>query len=63
MTRGSFWGKTLPTYVYPHCIKTVVREVIGGELGDYPDPQGPAVRIYNDFNDLLGLLQGFFVQN
>jgi len=26
--------------------KTVVRDGIVGELGDYPVPQGPAVRIY-----------------
>lgn len=44
--KGLFRGKTFPTYVYPHSIKTVVREVIGGDLGDYPDPEGPAVCIY-----------------
>lgn len=44
--KGQFGGKTLPTYIYTDCIKTVVKEVVGGELGDYPDPQGSAVCIY-----------------
>ena len=41
----SFSGRAVPTYISPDPIKTVVREVIGGELRDYPDPEGPAVSI------------------
>ncbi|CAH3196293.1 unnamed protein product, partial [Porites evermanni] len=41
--KNKFRGKSLPTYVYPPSLKAAVREAIGGELGDYPDPQGSAV--------------------
>lgn len=40
---GFFRGKSLPTYVYPHCLKMAVREMVGGELKDYQDPEGSAV--------------------
>ena len=41
---GEFWGKAGPTYVFPTCLKEVVRELIDGNLRDYPDPEGAAVR-------------------
>ena len=62
MGRGAFQGKSLPTYVYPLNIKTAVREVIGGELGDYPDPQGPAVCSYS-FLKLIRFAAKPFVGN
>ena len=43
---GFFCGKSLPTYVYPHCLKMAVREMVGGELKDYQDPEGSAVSIF-----------------
>ena len=53
---GAFQGRAVPTYIYPDPIKTVVREVIDGELGDYPDPEGPAVSI----NSFLTFISQYF---
>ena len=50
---GQFRGKTLPTYVYPQCLKMAVREKIANDLKEYPDPEGAAVRtshVYLDVN-------------
>ena len=44
---GQFRGKRFPTYVYPACIKDVVRAVIDENLRDYQDPEGAAVRLKN----------------
>ena len=43
--RGEFRGKAVPTYVYPQCLKDAIRDVIDGNLRDYPDPEGAAVSI------------------
>ncbi|XP_068759988.1 uncharacterized protein [Montipora capricornis] len=40
---GQFRGKTFPTYVYPECIKDVVRAIIQENLRDYQDPENAAV--------------------
>lgn len=42
---GQFRGKSLPTYVYPECVKNIIREKLSEELRDYPNPETPAVRI------------------
>ena len=44
-----FRGKSLPTYVYPECIKDVVRAVLDENLRDYEDPEGAAVRFKKSF--------------
>jgi len=40
---GWFWGKALPTYVYPDCLKEVMRTIINASLRDYPNPEMSAV--------------------
>ena len=44
---GQFRGKALPTYVYPDCIKDVVRALIEENLRDYQDPEGAAVSVFS----------------
>ena len=46
---GQFRGKTLPTYVYPDCIKDVVREIIQENLRDYQDPESATVTCFYSF--------------
>jgi len=43
---GWFWGKALPTYVYPDCLKEVMRTIINASLRDYPNPETSAVSFF-----------------
>ena len=40
---GEFRGKASPTHVFLQCLKDAIRERIGGDLRDYPNPEGAAV--------------------
>lgn len=40
---GQFRGKTLPTYVYPDCLKAAIREILNGDVRDYPNPETVSV--------------------
>ena len=41
-------GKTKPTYVFPACLKEVVRVVIAENIRDYDDPSGRNVSVEHD---------------
>ena len=41
--QSQFRGKPLPTYVYPECIKEVIRSLLEENVRDYHDPRGSAV--------------------